>query len=248
MIPHCPRPWTVKAGLNASCGSSPQGYKNMSNPATSVDVIDRVLADEVLAFDRVVRKTVPYAHIVSPRFYTETFANTLLDWLESQQDWHLREGILFEQYELGFSRFTHCKEIAGLWDGAVLGRLRDAVTRAIGYPVSGRINIHAHKLVPGQFTNIHTDMIPEETHRLVVQLNRGRADDSGGNLMLLTGARPADISVVFKQDSNSAVGFKLGAESFHAVGRVKEGTRFTIIYTFLADSTPEGKYKNFVAS
>jgi len=220
----------------------------MSKPATAADVADHNLADDVLAFDRVVRKTSPYAHIVSPRFYTETFAETLLDWLESQQDWHLREGILFEQYELGFSRFTHCKEIEGLWDGAVLARLRDGVTSAMGTPVSGRINIHAHKLVPGQFTNIHTDMIPEETHRLVVQLNRGRADDSGGNLMLLTGPRPADISVVFKQDSNSAIGFKLGAESFHAVGRVKADTRFTVIYTFLSDSAPEGKYSNFVAS
>jgi Rps23 Pro-64 3,4-dihydroxylase Tpa1-like proline 4-hydroxylase len=220
----------------------------MSKSAVAADVVERVAANDVLAFDHVVRKTEPYAHIVSPRFYTEAFAGTLLDWLEAQQDWHLKEGILFEQYELGFSRFTHCKEIEGLWDGAVLARLRDAVTLAIGQPVSGRINIHAHKLVPGQFTNIHTDMIPEETHRLVVQLTRGRADDSGGNLMLLTGSRPADMSVVFKQNSNSAVGFKLGAESFHAVGRVKEGTRFTVIYTFLADSTPEGKYRNFVAS
>ena len=220
----------------------------MSKSAVAADVVERVAANDVLAFDHVVRKSAPYPHIVSPQFYTEAFAETLLDWLESQQDWHLKEGILFEQYELGFSRFTHCKEIEGLWDGAVLARLRDAVTPAIGQPVSGRINIHAHKLVPGQFTNIHTDMIPEETHRLVVQLNRGRADDSGGNLMLLTGSRPADMSVVFKQTSNSAVGFKLGAESFHAVGRVKEGTRFTVIYTFLADSTPEGKYRNFVAS
>lgn len=220
----------------------------MSNPALAADVVEQVGANDVLAFDDVVLKSAPYAHIVSPQFYTDAFARILLDWLEAQQDWHLKEGILFEQYELGFSRFTHCKEIEALWDGAVLARLRDAVTAAIGQPVSGRINIHAHKLVPGQFTNIHTDMIPEETHRLVVQLNRGRADDSGGNLMLLTGSRPADISVVFKQSSNSAVGFKLGAESFHAVGRVKEGTRFTVIYTFLADSTPEGKYKNFVAS
>jgi hypothetical protein len=220
----------------------------MSKPAAVVDVGDRILADDVLAFDHVVRKTTPYAHIVSPRFYTETFAETLLGWLESRQDWHLKEGILYAHHELGFSRFTHCKEIEGLWDGAVLARLRDAATRAFGTPVSSRININAHKLLPGQFANTHTDMIPEETHRLVVQLNRGRADDSGGNLMLLAGARPADLSVVFKQNSNSAVGFKLGAESFHAVGRVKAGTRFTVIYTFLAEATPEGQYRNFVAS
>jgi hypothetical protein len=220
----------------------------MSKSAAAIDVADQIPADDILAFDKVVRKTAPYDHIVSPRFYTETFAETLLGWLEARQDWHQRAGILFDLHELGFSHFRGCKEIEGIWDGAVLARLRDAVTRAIGTPVSSRINIHAHRMVADQFTNIHTDMIPEETHRVVVQLNRGRADDSGGNLMLLTGARPADMSVVFKQASNSAIGFKLGAESFHAVGRVKTGTRFTIIYTFLSDSAPEGKYSNFVAS
>jgi hypothetical protein len=220
----------------------------MSKAAKTIDAADHFVADDVLAFDRVVRKSAPYDHFVSPQFYTETFEETLLGWLESRQDWNLKAGILFELYELGFSRFIHCKEIEELWDGAVLARLRDAVTRAIGTPVSSRINIHAHKFVPGQFTNIHTDMIPEETHRVVVQLNRGRADDSGGNLILLSGPRPVDVSVVFKQNSNSAIGFKLGAESFHAVGRVKTGTRFTVIYTFLSDSAPEGKYKNFLAS
>ena len=155
----------------------------MSKPAAAVDVADRILADDVLAFDHVVRKTTPYAHIVSPRFYTETFAETLLGWLESRQDWHLKEGILFEHYELGFSRFTHCKEIEGLWDGAVLARLRDAVTRAYW---NSRFEpdqySRSQASFPGQFANIHTDMIPEETHRLVVQLNRGRADDLGGTL------------------------------------------------------------------
>jgi hypothetical protein len=220
----------------------------MASPATVVKTRGRSLADNVLAFDKVVRKSDPFAHIVSPRFYTEHFAETLLTWLEARQDWTLKEGMLFELYELGFSHFKHCPEIHGLWDGDVLARLRDEVTRAIGVPVSSRINIHAHKMLPGQYTNIHTDLIPEEALRVVVQLNRGRADDSGGNLMLLTGSKPADMSVVFKQTSNSAIAFGLGAESFHAVGRVKIGTRFTIIYTFLSDVAAEGQYRNFVAS
>jgi hypothetical protein len=220
----------------------------MAIPTAAIEVGDDLLAEDVLAFDKVVRKTAPYPHIVSPQFYTEHFAETLLTWLEARQDWTLKEGMLFELYELGFSHFKHCTEIQGLWDGAVLARLRDEVTRAIGVPVSSRINIHAHKMLPGQYTNIHTDLIPEEALRVVVQLNRGRADDSGGNLMLLTGSKPADMSVVFKQTSNSAIAFGLGAESFHAVGRVKAGTRFTIIYTFLSDVAADGQYRNFVAS
>jgi hypothetical protein len=206
------------------------------------------VGDEVLAFETVVRKTAPYPHIVSPRFYTERFAETLLAWLESGATWRLKETVLFAQYELGFTKFRHCTEIQGLWDPAVLAHLRDRATRAFGTPVSGRINISAHKLLPGQHATIHTDNLPGETHRLVVQLNRGRASDSGGNLTLLSGPTPTDIAVVFKQVSNSAIGFGLGPASHHAISRVRTGTRFTVIYTFLSDAATDAEYNFFVAS
>jgi Rps23 Pro-64 3,4-dihydroxylase Tpa1-like proline 4-hydroxylase len=216
----------------------------MASPARVMEV-----CDDVLAFENVVRKTDPYLHIVSPRFYTEKFADTLLGWLETESNWALNESMRYEQYELGFSRFTHCREIQGLWDGGVLARIRDGVTQAIGFPVSSRINISAHKMFPGQQTYIHTDKVPHETHRVVVTLNRGRPADSGGNLVLLSGSKPADMAVVFKQISNSAVGFGLDSKSYHAVGRVKAGTRFTIIYTFISDAATELPNPNyFIAS
>ena len=174
----------------------------MVSSAAAIEV-----AEDVLAFETVYRRTVPYAHFMSPRFYTERFAETLLAWLEVGADWRLKETPLFAQYELGFGKFRHCTEIQGLWDPAVLARLRDQAGRAFGFPVSGRINISAHKLVSGQHGSIHTDNEPGETHRLVVQLNCGRAR-LGGNLTLLSGPTPADIAVVFKQASNSAVGFR----------------------------------------
>jgi hypothetical protein len=215
----------------------------MVSPASVTEV-----ADDVLAFETVYRRTVPYPHFISPRFYTERFAEALLTWLESGAEWRLKETPLFAQYDLGFSRFKHCTEIQGLWDPAVLARLRDEAGRAYGVPVSGRINISAHKLVTGQHGSVHTDNEPGETHRLVVQLNRGRANDSGGNLVLLSGPKPTDMSVVFKQTSNSAVGFGLGPASHHAIGRVRTGTRFTVIYTFLSDAATDAKYNYFVAA
>jgi hypothetical protein len=219
----------------------------MTIPATT-KVGDDVIADNVIAFETVVRKNVPYPHIVSPRFYTERFAEILLTWLESEPTWRLKDTPHYAQYEFGFSEFKRCTQIQGLWDGAVLARMRDGVGRAFGIPVSSHINISAHKCIPGQHAYIHTDKVPGETHRIVVQLNRGRADNSGGNLILLTGPKPADMDVVFKQISNSAVGFGLGTKSYHAVGRVHTGTRFTVIYTFLSETATNDKYNYFVAS
>jgi hypothetical protein len=215
----------------------------MTSPTVAVE-----LDDEVVAFGNIVRKMAPYDHIVSPQFYTKRFAETLLTWLESETGWRLKETVLYKQYELGFTDFKDCREICGLWDASVLARLRDQVSRAFGFSASSRINISAHKLVSGQHASIHTDNGPDATHRVVVQLNRGRADDAGGNLVLLSGPTPTSMAVVFKQVSNSAIGFRIGPTSHHAIGRVRAGTRFTIIYTFLSDAASDAKYNFFVAS
>ena len=206
-----------------------------------------MISQSVLAFAKAIPRTDPFLHFVSLQFYTDEFAETVLAWLE-KADWQLKETLLFEQYQLGFSDFTHCREIEGLWNGAVLARMRDQVQSAFGVQLSSRINISAHKLQPGQFGGIHTDNVPGETHRVVVQLNRGRADDSGGNLVFLSGPSPADVAVAFKQASNSAVGFLLGERSYHAITRVKTGTRFTIIYTFLSNAAQDSEYRYFQAS
>jgi hypothetical protein len=204
-------------------------------------------ASEVLAFDAAIPNGAPFPHFIASRFYTDDFAETLLQWLEAAT-WQLKETILFEQYQLGFSDFVHCSEIKGLWDATVLRRVRDTASRAFDAPLSDRINISAHKLLPGQFGGIHTDNVAGETHRLVVQLNRGRTGDSGGNLVFLTGPSPNDLAIAFKQISNSVAGFRLGERSYHAITRVRTGVRFTIIYTFLSEAANDGEYRYFRAS
>ena len=205
-------------------------------------------SDKVLAFEYIVTRTSPFPHFISPRFYTEEFSNTLLSWLESTNAWNLKETALYAQYELGFSKVKDYPEIRTVSDGAVLARVRDEVSRVFNVPLSRRINISAHKLVPGQYGGIHTDNVPGETHRLVVQLNRGRSDDSGGNLVFLSGSSPQDVETVFKQKTNSAVGFPLGPGSYHAITQVKTGVRFTIIYTFLSAVASDAEYSYFVAN
>ena len=87
----------------------------MANTAAAIEI-----NDDVLDFETAVRRTTPYLHVVSPRFYTEKFAETLLEWLESGATWRLKETVLFKQYELGFGNFKHCAEIQGLWDPGCL--------------------------------------------------------------------------------------------------------------------------------
>jgi hypothetical protein len=200
---------------------------------------------DVLSLDKMVPRTSPFPHFISPQFYTQEFSNSLLAWLETSSGWTLKETALYAQYELGFGKLRHNPEIQAASDGAMLARLRERVSRVFEVQLSRRINISAHKLTAGHHASIHTDNLPGETHRIVVQLNRGRADDSGGNLVLLAGPSPNNVEIVFKQRTNSAIGFPLGPASYHAVTQVKSGTRFSIIYTFLSDAATDTEYSYF---
>lgn len=199
----------------------------------------------VLAFDGARVRDEPFPHFVAPRFYAPEFADTLLGWLENDAVWQLKQTRVYEQWQLGFNDFRHCEAIAGLFDAQVLRAVRDAVARSFGATLTDRVNISAHKLLPGQFANIHTDNVPGETHRMVVQLNRGRAADSGGNLVFLSGPAPGDLHTAFRQVSNTAIGFRLGEGSYHAITRVREGIRYTLIYTFLSQVASDQEYRYF---
>jgi hypothetical protein len=205
------------------------------------------MVEDVLVFGKQTKCALPYPHFVASPFYTEQFYNSLLVWLEQNDNWRLRTTSFYEQYERVFSLRRPCDGIEALWDGQVLGQIRNRVASAFDSPLSSRISISAHKLVPGQHIGIHTDRTDSETHRLVVQLSRGRSEDSGGNFVVLSGPSANNVERVFNQRPNAAIGFALGEDSYHAVTQVKSGTRFTIIYSFLSDEASDAEYQYFRA-
>ena len=72
------------------------------------------------------------------------------------------------------------------------------------------ISVVAHKLLEGQRIGVHNDhLVGKESHRLVVQLNRGLSDDDGGILMLFNSDDPADISRVMRPVHVSGFAFEI---------------------------------------
>lgn len=93
--------------------------------------------------------------------------------------------------------------------------------------------INAHKLVGGQTIRIHNDFIGgEETHRVLLQINRGWDDAMGGMLMLFAGPRVEDVARMVRPTHASATSFEISPTSFHAVSTIHAGERYTIVYSF----------------
>ncbi|QHN05363.1 2OG-Fe(II) oxygenase [Granulicella sp. WH15] len=98
-----------------------------------------------------------------------------------------------------------------------------------------QIDITAHKLNRTQKIRIHNDARPDgETHRFLIQLNRGWSDENGGMLMLFRGPEVETLEDVILPTSRSAFGFEISPASYHAVSQVHQGDRYTLVFSFYA--------------
>jgi hypothetical protein len=196
-------------------------------------IISAVEAIDYLPFV-VFAKPFPYA--VSPRFFIEAASATALEWLETEAPWQLVETNFYEQYEFSLINAHVPTSLAFLKDDMFLGSLREKVQTLFGVTLGERIDATAHRLTPEQRIRIHNDFLPgAETHRLLIQLNRGLEDKDGGFLLFFNSNDPEDVHKVFRPVHNSAVAFAISPDSNHAVTTVYGNERFTLVYSFYAE-------------
>ncbi len=177
--------------------------------------------------------TLPFPYFVCPQALSSSFSNELLTWLEQDAPWKLVETDFYEQYEFSFFDIQLPSKISFLKSPEYLSLVKSQVESLFSVKLKTRIDFTAHKLISGQRIRIHNDYIPNcETHRLLIQLNRGWGDENGGMLMFFNSKSPSDIHKIFRPTHNSSVGFAISPDSHHAVSTIHKGERFTIIYSF----------------
>lgn len=175
----------------------------------------------------------PFHYIVSPEVLDPDASRTVLAWFESDAPWRLVEADFYEQFEFSFWDVHLPTRLAFLREYAFLSAITKRTAELFGVDLSQRVDVTAHKLVPGQRIRMHNDFIPgAETHRLLLQFNRDWQDDNGGFLLFFNSADPADIHKIFRPVHNSAFGFAITATSYHAVSTVHARERFTLVYSF----------------
>jgi hypothetical protein len=109
--------------------------------------------------------------------------------------------------------------------------------RLFGVRFRQDVTVVAHRLVPGHRIGIHNDYLPGgETHRFVVQVNRGLSDADGGLLMLFGSADPTDVRKVLRPVNTSAFAFEISPTSHHAVSQMHCNVRYSIVFSFYADT------------
>lgn len=179
----------------------------------------------------------PFEHLLVPRVFGEAGSEAVLAWLETSAPWRLKVASFYEQYEFSLLDCELPPAIDALLGGEVVQQVRSKVEAVFCNRLDDRCDVTAHKLVPGQRIRIHNDYIPgQETHRVLVQLNRGWVDENGGILMLFASADAADLVKAFRPEHDAGFAFAISPASHHAVTPIVSGERYTLVFSFYARS------------
>src|SRR5215213_8827433 len=133
--------------------------------------------DEVLSFSNINYYSNPFDYFTAPEVFSNGFDLKLLDWLEKYDAWKLVEKEFYEQYEFSFLDIQLPTHLSFFQQLSSIQTIKTKIEEIFQTCLSDKIDFSVHKLVAGQRIRIHNDFIPgQESHRLIIQLNRGWSD------------------------------------------------------------------------
>jgi hypothetical protein len=179
----------------------------------------------------------PFPHTAKMELISKDLADATLSWMETDAPWTLRVASFYEQWELHLGEQTLPLGLASLVASTTVNGLAHAMLRPLTLQQLELTEVTAHKLVAGQTIRIHNDYLEgQESHRLLIQLNRGWVDSFGGLLMLFGSAHAEDLRRAVRPLHCAGFAFAISPQSFHAVSTIQAGQRFTLVYSFRAKS------------
>ncbi|MGN6818237.1 MAG: cyclophane-containing peptide 2OG-Fe(II) oxygenase YhhC, partial [Sphingomonas sp.] len=164
---------------------------------------------------------------------SEETAGALLDWLDTDAPWRLRIADFYEQHEFSMLECALPPSVAHIVSDDFVAEIGRQLSARLDAPPLALVDVAVHRLVKGQKIRIHNDHIGDaETHRLVVQLNRGWRMEQGGLFMIFADDDPESVADVMLPVHRSAFGFEISRRSHHAVSTIHAGSRDSLVYTF----------------
>lgn len=175
----------------------------------------------------------PFPFFCATSVLQNNLDNQLHRWFEETAIWDLTETEFYEQYEFSLFDIDLPLNLQSLIHDETIESISLEFKNKFNLEFLELVGITAHKLISGQHIGVHNDFINgEETHRLVIQLNPNWDESNGGFLMLFNSSNAEDISKIIQPLNNSAFGFEISKNSHHAVSKIYDYSRYSLVYTF----------------
>lgn len=177
--------------------------------------------------------TTPFPHFTALSVFSDDLSRKIFNWFELTNEWHLIETNFYEQYEFSLLNVGLPKYIKPCISNSVVDFISNKISVEFNTKPLKLTEITAHKLINNQHIGIHNDYIGgEETHRFVVHITPHWTEDNGGYFMLFKSDDANDIDKLIKPINNSGIGFEISKLSNHAVSKINNYIRYSIVYTF----------------
>ncbi|MDQ3747667.1 MAG: 2OG-Fe(II) oxygenase [Acidobacteriota bacterium] len=194
-----------------------------------------LVENQIIDFADIEFQNEPFDYFLLPKAFDDNQSLSVLKWLETDAPWNLVEADFYTQYEFSIDDVKLPEQIAFLYERYFLDYLVEQFEDLFSIKLKTKVDLTAHKLVNGHTIRLHNDFVPgQETHRLLIQLNRNWQDENGGFLLFFYSSAPEDVHRVVRPVHNSSVGFAITPKSNHAVSTVYNGERYTLVYSFYA--------------
>lgn len=175
----------------------------------------------------------PFPHFSSNQIFKQGIDQQLINWFEESEVWEFTKTSFYTQYEFSLLHIDLPEFLHELVSGETISLISKKMEVTFNSRKLNLVGVTAHKLLEGHRMGVHNDYIgQEETHRLVVQLNKNWKPENGGYLMLFNSKDPQDVAMIVQPFNNTAIGFEISPKSYHAVSKVYSFVRYTIVYTF----------------
>jgi len=178
-------------------------------------------------------ETLPFPHFVSFSNLSKDLLHIIYNSLRATNNWKLVETDFYEQYEFSLLDSDLSSDFKVLISSDFVSLIKKQFQSQFKINTLQLVDVVAHKLIKNQKIGVHNDFIGgDETHRLVLHFNPDWVEDNGGFLLLFNSSDADDISKIISPLNNSAFGFEISKSSYHAVSKIFNFIRYTIVYTF----------------
>lgn len=183
----------------------------------------------------------PFKHIFIDKVLSIDLANQILQWLK-QTDLFINRNEFNNKSNEFIIKQEYCPEnLKSFFSPKTLKILKDELQKIFEIEFEDNFILSAVKHNKGDGTSIHSDYAePTQrdnnffTHRFLIYLNENWEEQDGGMLGIFSSKKPSSLIKTIPPIHNTGVGISFGKNSYHAVGKIKNKNRFSLVLTLKA--------------
>lgn len=178
----------------------------------------------------------PYKHFFGQYHISDQLYTNIINWFKNDAPWKLVKEDFYTQYEFSLLDTATPSFLDFIKSPTYLEELKRFIEGVYEVNLISKFNIVAHKLTKGHVIKIHNDYLDDisirESHRLLLHFNRDWMEKDGGYCMVFSNEDSNSICQIVEPSKFLLQSFAISKVSYHAVSEVRDGERFTIIFTF----------------